>query len=157
MSTACPKCNYLRQPVETVPDWQCPKCGVAYNKVGAAANASVTASASRSATRSPARAAVVDADELQPIKSAPSLFTLNGFGFMLYGRGDVDADNDSYMTTHYLVFLFIPVAPLARYRVIRDGNRYMFLGKGRLRTFDKVHLAIAALMVLLFAVSARSH
>lgn len=29
----CPKCGYERQPADTVPDWQCPSCGVAYNKV----------------------------------------------------------------------------------------------------------------------------
>lgn len=29
----CPKCNHVRQGNETVPDWQCPSCGVAYSKV----------------------------------------------------------------------------------------------------------------------------
>ena len=33
MTTTCPKCRYVRTPEETAPDWQCPKCGVAYNKV----------------------------------------------------------------------------------------------------------------------------
>ena len=28
----CPKCGYVRKPVEPVPDWQCPACGVAYVK-----------------------------------------------------------------------------------------------------------------------------
>ncbi len=153
MSITCPKCNYQRQPAETVPDWQCPKCGVAYSKVGGAPVASQSARPSRQAQ---ARPAVVDSDELQPIRSAPSLFTLNGFGFALYGSSDEDMDDDSYMTTHYLVFLFIPVAPMARYRVIRDGNRYAFLGKGRLRTFDKVHLGIAALLVLWFFLANRT-
>jgi uncharacterized protein len=31
--TICPKCQYLRVATDTAPDWQCPKCGVAYNKV----------------------------------------------------------------------------------------------------------------------------
>lgn len=30
----CPKCSYTRKPVETVPDWQCPSCGIAYAKFG---------------------------------------------------------------------------------------------------------------------------
>jgi hypothetical protein len=153
MSIACPKCGYLRQPAETVPDWQCPKCGVAYSKVGGAPMASQSARSSRQAAAQPAS---LDSDELQPVTSAPSLFTLNGFGFKLYGSSDEDMD-DSYMTTHYLVFFFIPVAPLARYRVIRDGDRYAFLGKGGLRTIDKVHLGIAALMVLWFFLANRSH
>ncbi len=28
----CPKCEYIRKEVEAVPDWQCPKCGIAYHK-----------------------------------------------------------------------------------------------------------------------------
>jgi glutaredoxin len=31
--TACPKCRYVRQSTDTAPGWQCPQCGVAYNKV----------------------------------------------------------------------------------------------------------------------------
>jgi uncharacterized Tic20 family protein len=29
---ACPKCRYKRTATETAPDWQCPKCGIAYAK-----------------------------------------------------------------------------------------------------------------------------
>lgn len=29
----CPKCNYIRTAQDTAPEWQCPACGVAYNKV----------------------------------------------------------------------------------------------------------------------------
>ena len=28
----CPKCGYVRQPTDTNPDWQCPKCQIAYLK-----------------------------------------------------------------------------------------------------------------------------
>ncbi len=28
----CPKCQYVRHEVEEVPDWQCPRCGIAYQK-----------------------------------------------------------------------------------------------------------------------------
>lgn len=30
----CPKCKAIRQPGATVPDWQCPSCGIAYVKAG---------------------------------------------------------------------------------------------------------------------------
>ena len=30
--TTCPKCGYVRKPSETVPDWECPSCGIAYAK-----------------------------------------------------------------------------------------------------------------------------
>lgn len=32
MSRGCPKCQYIRKPGDTAPDWQCPSCGVAYAK-----------------------------------------------------------------------------------------------------------------------------
>lgn len=28
----CPKCEYVRKETEEAPDWQCPKCGIAYHK-----------------------------------------------------------------------------------------------------------------------------
>lgn len=31
--TTCPKCSYQRKPDDYAPDWQCPSCKVAYNKV----------------------------------------------------------------------------------------------------------------------------
>lgn len=35
----CPKCGYVREPKDSiVPDWQCPKCGVAYAKAQASLN-----------------------------------------------------------------------------------------------------------------------
>jgi glutaredoxin len=37
MSTACPKCKFIRPADSTAPDWQCPSCGVAYAKARAAA------------------------------------------------------------------------------------------------------------------------
>lgn len=35
MDITCPKCAYVRLPTDTNPAWQCPGCGVAYNKVPA--------------------------------------------------------------------------------------------------------------------------
>ena len=55
------------------------------------------------------------------------------------------------MATYYLVFFFIPLFPLARYRVIPKGGGYRFLGKGTLRPFDKWHIVISiGLIALLF-------
>lgn len=89
--------------------------------------------------------------DLEPIKSAPSLYTINGFGVTLYGSADKNPSDGSYMATYYLVFFFVPVLPLARYRVIPTGGGYRFLGKGVLRPFDKWHIAISiGLIVLMF-------
>jgi hypothetical protein len=92
-------------------------------------------------------------DELEPVSKAPSLFTLNTFGFKLYGKSDYDSESDSYMTTHYFVALLLPLIPIARYRVIsEDGYSYRFLGKGKLRRFDWIHLAIlAGIFLYMFA------
>ena len=30
----CPKCQYVRKPTDTNPEWQCPNCGIAYAKFG---------------------------------------------------------------------------------------------------------------------------
>lgn len=34
MSRICPHCNHARQSAASVPDWQCPACEKAYDKVG---------------------------------------------------------------------------------------------------------------------------
>jgi hypothetical protein len=87
---------------------------------------------------------------LKPISSAPALSTINGFGFTVYGNSDYDGETRSYVTTHYFVALFIPVFPIARYRVINEGDRYRFLGKLPLRAADRWHLWIA--ITAIFAV-----
>jgi len=86
---------------------------------------------------------------LNPIKSTPSLQTINGCGFSMYGSTDVDHETSSYMTTYYFVLIFIPIFPICRYRVIASGgNSYRFLGKGPLRNFDKWHLGLAIVLLL---------
>lgn len=80
--------------------------------------------------------------DLEPIKSAPSLRTVNGIGVTLYGNTEPKSDG-SYMATYYFVFFAIPIFPIARYRVIPTGGGYRFLGKGKLRAFDKWHIAIS--------------
>ena len=80
---------------------------------------------------------------LGAISNAPSLFTMNGCGFKLYGSTDPDSSNGSHIATYYFVLLFFPIFPISRYRVIQNGNSFRFLGKYPLRTFDKWHLAIA--------------
>jgi hypothetical protein len=91
---------------------------------------------------------------LQPVSVAPSLFTFNGIGVTLYGSTDVDSANGSYLSTYYFVFFFIPILPICRYRVIRQGNSYRFLGKAPLGTFNKWHLAIALGIIGWFIISA---
>lgn len=81
--------------------------------------------------------------DLEPISSAPSLSSINGIGFTLYGSTDKNPSNGSYMATYYFIFFAVPIFPIARYRVIPTGGGYRFLGKGPLRASDKWHIAIS--------------
>lgn len=96
--------------------------------------------------------------DVKPIASAPSLSTINGFGFAIYGRSDYDSTTASYAATYYFTALFVPLFPIRRYRVIPTGNGYRFLGKLPLRTFDKWHLGIviSLLLIWFFAMAADS-
>jgi hypothetical protein len=86
---------------------------------------------------------------LTPISSAPTLYTLNGVGFTIYGRSDYDEDSRSYVATYYFVVLFVPILPVCRYRVISvEDGKYRFLGKVPLRKADRWHVGIAAAVIL---------
>jgi len=103
----------------------------------------------RTPQRTRPRARPLWADEVSPVTKAPSLTTINGFGFKLYGKSDYDLQTDSFMATHYFVALFLPLFPIARYRVTSPCyGSYEFLGKGTLRTIDKIHMAIFAAVVI---------
>ena|ERR1700694_2903986 len=53
-------------------------------------------------------------------------FTISGIGTKLYGRRGIGPDG-SYITTEWVVFLYIPVLPIRSYRVLA-----MDTGFGRL-------------------------
>lgn len=86
--------------------------------------------------------------DLEPIDNAPSLSTTNGIGFKLYGSTETRPSDGSYMATYYFVFFFIPIFPIARYRIILENGGYRFLGKGPLRTLDKWHIAGSIILIL---------
>jgi len=96
-------------------------------------------------------------DAPRPLRSAPSLFTFNGFGTGLYGSRDPGPDG-SVVKTYALCGLFIPLIPLSAYRVMdHGGGSYSFLHKDKLSGFAKGWLlAIPALIMLAFAGSAAS-
>lgn len=48
MVVKCPKCEYVRQPEESTPDYECPKCGIIYAKFDPAVEAQRRALAERS-------------------------------------------------------------------------------------------------------------
>ena len=94
---------------------------------------------------------------LQPIDEAPSLHLINGCGTVLYGQSNYDSATNSYEATRYFVIFGIPIIPLGRYRVINFLNRYKFLGKLPLRTFDKWHIGIVISAIIVgFLILAKS-
>jgi hypothetical protein len=100
-----------------------------------------------------ARSNFASLGDLKPIKGAPGLATINGFGTTLYGRTDPNPLDGSHIATYYFVALFIPIFPIARYRVIPIDRGYRFLGKGPLRKLDKWHLGISLGLIALLILS----
>ncbi|MGB8538682.1 MAG: hypothetical protein WCD57_19825 [Acidobacteriaceae bacterium] len=84
-------------------------------------------------------------------KKNPILYTLNGFGAMFYGKRDYDRETRSYVTNHWLTFLFVPVFPFGAYRVTdADFRSYYIHGKAPLPNFLKqARWAIAAAVIIL--------
>jgi hypothetical protein len=85
----------------------------------------------------------------RPIQSAPSLFTLNGFGTGLYGKRD-ERDDGWYIATYCICALFIPVFPITAYRVRHaGGNSYQFVAREALSPLARAwQLAVVAAVVL---------
>lgn len=84
--------------------------------------------------------------DCEPINKAPELHTINGIGFTLYGNTD-PKPNGSHMATYYFVFFGIPIFPIRRYRVIPTPGGYRFLGKAKLRSFDKWHMGVILALI----------
>jgi hypothetical protein len=66
---------------------------------------------------------------LEPMASAPGLFTLNGIGTRIYGNEDVDPQDGTGIGTLFFTFLFMPLFPLCQYLVISEGRSFSFFGK----------------------------
>ena len=68
--------------------------------------------------------------EMEPVKEAPSLRTVNGCGGMLLGCRDVDAATGTYVATLAFVLIFVPVFFQDAYRVkSAPSGGWYFLGK----------------------------
>jgi hypothetical protein len=76
--------------------------------------------------------------DLQPIRSAPSLFTINGCGLMLYGSRDYDADTETYVKTQCLTFIFVPLMGVRAYRVANAEQGWYFIGREPLSAFARI-------------------
>jgi tetratricopeptide (TPR) repeat protein len=70
---------------------------------------------------------------LEPIKRAPSMYTLNGFGTRLVGEYQ-PADDGTYVATLWIALLFLPVWPLTAYLVqpAEQGKGWHFFARAAL-------------------------
>lgn len=73
---------------------------------------------------------------LMPLKGAPMMATLNGVGARVYSDGDRDPTDGTYIGTHYVTVVFVPVFPLGSYLVHSNGNQYRFFGRVPLATWS---------------------
>lgn len=76
--------------------------------------------------------------DLKPIKSAPSLFRWNGFGLGMAGKRGYDNETGTWVTTHCITALFIPLLALGSYRVAAAHEGWIFLGKEKTSQFAKI-------------------
>lgn len=89
--------------------------------------------------------------EMRPLRTVPSLFTLNGCGCCIYGARDHDEETGTYVKTHCFCLLFIPVISLGAYRVANaESGGWYFLGRVPLSPLAKCWngLLVAALLAL---------
>ncbi|MBW2731768.1 MAG: hypothetical protein JRH20_05200 [Deltaproteobacteria bacterium] len=89
-------------------------------------------------------------DAPRPIRRAPGLGTLNGFGMSIYGNRDQRADG-TFVTTRYLTGLFVPLMPLDAYRVANAEKQgtYYFIGKVPLGAVTKAWRLLVVLALVL--------
>lgn len=85
----------------------------------------------------------------RPIKKAPALFRINGFGFGMYGRRD-RWDDGTHVATWCLSALWLPILPIRAYRVFDHGDgSFTFFAKQRLSGFARAFQAIVLAGVVL--------
>ncbi len=85
-----------------------------------------------------------------PIKRAPMLGRVNGFGFGLYGQREVWPDG-SYITTRWVSGLWLPVIPVDAFRVQAAGDgAYSFHGKVPLGMAARVWRWVLVALVVAF-------
>jgi hypothetical protein len=84
----------------------------------------------------------------RPITSVPKLARVNGIGTGFYGARD-HANDGTYTTTHCFSVLWVPLIPLAAYRVRAQGNGYSVFAKEQLSGFARgARWFVLAAMVL---------
>jgi tetratricopeptide (TPR) repeat protein len=77
--------------------------------------------------------------DMRPLKIAPSMTSLLGCGFRLYGARNHDVDTNSDVRTHYFCLFFLPVLALGAYRVTPAGPAWSYLGRLPVSELGKIN------------------
>jgi tetratricopeptide (TPR) repeat protein len=101
----------------------------------------------------------------EPVKKAPTMYTLNGCGTSLYGKAEADAAEGTHIATLFIVFVFLPIFPLAAYLVApAEGRAWYFLRRvplnqkmRRWRQLTAAGLVAAAVLVAGMAYHAQTY
>jgi hypothetical protein len=91
---------------------------------------------------------------------APLLFTMNTVGFTIYPAMHEEPEPylGSKRAIYYFVVAFLPIFPLASYRVIFNGNgTYNFISSIPLDKFARIHQAVIVLPLLFFMIHAATY
>ena len=73
--------------------------------------------------------------EMRPVRSAPWLFNVHGLGAGLYNERDRDPVTGTFVKTHCLCVIFVPILALGAYRVYPRGSGWTLIGKVPLSRF----------------------
>lgn len=55
------------------------------------------------------------------------MYSINGIGTTLYGKTDINFQDNSYIATEWFIFLLLPIFPISSYRVWRGETKAKFL------------------------------
>lgn len=91
--------------------------------------------------------------QMEPIKSVPSMVTVNGISASIYGHRDHDDETNSYVKTLTFTVAFIPLFAIAAYRVIdaEAGRGWHFIGREPLSPLAKGWgYCVGALFLMIF-------
>ncbi|MHC4953524.1 MAG: tetratricopeptide repeat protein [Planctomycetota bacterium] len=89
--------------------------------------------------------------DMEPVSSPPSLGRLNGFGFGMYGRRDMDTETGTYVSTQAFSALWIPIFAMRAYRVAdAESGGWYFIGRVPLSSTAKMCNILVLVGALIF-------
>lgn len=83
-----------------------------------------------------------------PVSAPPRLVSVHGIGTTLLGGYEANPATGSFIATQFLTLLFLPLWPLARYRVAKAGSSYRYIARGPVEWLDRAICGAIVLVLL---------